>query len=411
MQLDLPPPELVADARAFERLLVDLDGQTEIAVDTEADSFFNFREKVCLIQITVEDRDYLIDPLARLDLAPLGRMLADPSKTKVFHDGEYDILILKRDFRFEFKTLFDTRVAEAALGVESPGLASVLRTRFGLELDKSMQRSNWSARPLSEKQVSYARLDTRFLLPLMREQRRELDARGRAMIVEGECARLEKLVPQEPSFSPDDFVKLKGVRTLDLWAQRRLRELYALRQELAQASDLPPFKVIGNDVLFEIARLDPRNFDELEGVHGFSPKQSRRMGGRILDALQAAHDAGPLERTPSPPAKDGAPRLDELEDELHERLKEWRKQRALSFGLDSSLVINRHVLLRLALAKPTKPAELSGIDGLLEWQIREFGDDLVAVVRKGLDEIPRMPQGGSRRRFRARRGREDGGAS
>src|SRR6185503_19304771 len=102
----------------------------EIAVDTEADSFFNFREKVCLVQVTVEVRDYLIDPLSGLDLAPFGGMLADPRKTKVFHDGEYDVLILKRDYRFEFKTLFDTRVAEAALGIESPGLASVLRARF-----------------------------------------------------------------------------------------------------------------------------------------------------------------------------------------------------------------------------------------------------------------------------------------
>jgi len=207
MNLDLPPPTVVAEAAALERLLRELEGAREVAVDTEADSFFNFREKVCLVQITAGERDWLVDPLARIDLAPLGRMLSDPRITKVFHDGEYDILILKRDFGFEFRNLFDTRVAAAALGIESPGLAAVLHARFGIELDKSLQRSNWSARPLSQQQISYARLDTHFLLPLMHEQRAELEQRGRAMIVEGECSRLEKLVPTEPTFSPDEFVQ------------------------------------------------------------------------------------------------------------------------------------------------------------------------------------------------------------
>ena len=89
-------------------------------------------------------------------MTPLGKVLADERKTKVFHDGEYDILILKRSFGFRFAGLFDTRVAAAALGASNPGLASVLGEYFGIQVDKSMQRSNWSARPLSEQQVRYA---------------------------------------------------------------------------------------------------------------------------------------------------------------------------------------------------------------------------------------------------------------
>lgn len=410
MHADLPPPILVSDARGLERLLGDLESQREIAVDTEADSFFNFREKVCLIQVTVEDRDYLVDPLARIDLRPLGRVLADPNKIKVFHDGEYDILTLKRDYGFEFRTLFDTRVAEAALGVESPGLASVLRARFGVELDKSMQRSNWSMRPLTDKQIRYARLDTRYLLPLMRVQIEELERRGRRMIVEGECARLEGLVPAGSTFSPDDFVKLSGVRTLDLAGQRRLRELFVLRQSLAEESDLPLFKVIGNDALVEIARRDPRNLDELASVPGVSYKQARKLGARVLDALARAAELGPLERTPAPPSRDGAARLEELEFELHERLKAWRKERAIELALDSSLVLNRHVLLRLAVEKPRTLEQLRAVEGVLEWQVRMFGEQLLAVVARGLSEIPSQLAGATRgRRFRPRRERRGEG--
>ncbi|MCP3915425.1 MAG: ribonuclease D, partial [bacterium] len=198
---ELDPPILVEDEIELERLLEDLEKQDEIAVDTEADSFYSYREKVCLIQVTVEDRDYLVDPLAGLDLTPFGDVIADPSKTKVFHDAEYDVLIMKRVLGWSFAGLFDTRVAAAVIGMEAPGLASVLEDRFGVELDKSMQRSNWAKRPLEERQIQYARLDTHYLLPLMADLRRLLEERGRSMIVEAECRRLEQLEPAPITFN------------------------------------------------------------------------------------------------------------------------------------------------------------------------------------------------------------------
>ena len=80
---ELEPPILVQDTAGLDELIHDLDGQSQIAVDTEADSFFSYREKVCLVQITVEDRDYLVDPLADgVDLGRLGDMFADPDRTK-----------------------------------------------------------------------------------------------------------------------------------------------------------------------------------------------------------------------------------------------------------------------------------------------------------------------------------------
>lgn len=401
MHRELPPPELIDSDVALARALEQIAAHDEIAVDTEADSFFSYREKVCLVQISAGERDYLVDPLGRLDLTPLGKLLADPSKVKVFHDGEYDILILKREWRFEFRNLFDTRIAEAALGVESPGLAAVLRARFGVELDKSMQRSDWSARPLSPKQIQYARLDTHFLTALMHAQRPELAARDRAMIVDGECLRLERLRAAEAVFSADDFVKIKGARTLDLMAQRRLRELYALRHELASAADVPAFKVLGNEVLFAIAERDPRSLAELERSTGFSPKQSRRMGDAVLKTLERAAELGPLERSPNPPSRDGADALAEAEVELHERLKEWRRQRGIELGIDSSLVINRHVLLKLATQRPASLAELERVEGLLPWQVEMFGAQLVPLIDQAWREIPATL--GERRRRRGPR--------
>ena len=397
MPSDLPPPTLVRDARGLERLLADLASQTEIAVDTEADSFFNYREKVCLIQVTVEDRDYLLDPLAGFDLAGFGEILADPSKEKIFHDGEYDVLILKRDFGFRFLNLFDTRVAAAALGEAQPGLASVLRSRFNVELDKSMQRSDWSARPLSEKQIAYARLDTRFLIPLARAQKLELDSMGRRRIVAGECRRLEQLVPNDNSFEPDEYARLQGVRQLDGHGQQALRELFILRDKLARESDLPPFKVLHNDALLALAANAPRDARELDDLPGFSPRQTRRHAGQILAALARARELGPIVRAPMLPSKDGTGELDDQEFELHERLKEWRRAQAAKQGYDASLVLNRHVLLRLAKQKPRSTADLADVEGLLEWQASELGPMLVSLIDKSLKEFQVSPPRSRRR--------------
>ena len=398
MTRDLPPPTLVEDARALRELMAVLERAEEIAFDTEADSFFNYREKVCLIQVTVDRDDYLVDPLADLDVAPLGNVLADPNKVKVFHDGEYDVLILKRDFGFEFANLFDTRVAAAALGSNNPGLASVLQDHFGLEMDKSMQRSNWSARPLTEKQIRYARLDTRFLVELMHQQEEALREVGRLEILHGECRRLEQLTPTENAFDPDDFVRIKGVRKLDRMAQRALRELFIARDGLARHYNVPPFKVLNNEALLQIARRRPGDSDELSEL--VSPRQLRRVAKDVLGALDRAHELGELPKLPA--GRKEKTFLGDLEFDVHEALKAWRKQRAKVEGFDASLVLNRHVMERLAEAKPRSVDELAAVDGLLEWQVDRFGDELVAAVTEAVETFHR--EGPSRLRRRRQRG-------
>jgi len=377
---DLPPPTLVTDGTGLARLIEDLDGHREVAFDTEADSFYSYREKVCLIQVTVEDRDYLVDPLKCPDITPLGNVLADPNLTKVFHDGEYDVLILKRDFQFEFAGLFDTRVAAAALGMQAPGLGAVLADRFDVHLDKSMQRSNWAERPLSDKQVAYARLDTRFLVQLMHDLKKDLEARGRGMIVAGECRRLEALEPAPLEFKPDEFVRIKGVRTLDPPGAQCLRELYALRETIAAENNSPPFRVMNNQALLEIASVRPADMKRLTSISGFTPRQGRRFGDRVLAALAKARELGPLERLPRLAKKDGTSGLDELQIDLYERLKKFRKSISEEHVIESAYLLNRHVMLRIALQRPTSSDQLAAVEGLLPWQLEMFGDAILDTV-------------------------------
>jgi ribonuclease D len=372
----------VTDKAGLERLLGDLANQREVAVDTEADSFYCYREKVCLLQISVEDRDYVVDPLSEVDLRALGPLFADPSKLKVFHDGEYDISILKRDYDFRFSNLFDTRVAAAALGMQAPGLAAVLLERFGVELDKSMQRSNWATRPLTSRQITYARLDTHYLIPLMNELRTELAERGRTMILEGECKRLERLDPQRAVFDPDEFVTLKGARALSPRDRRVLRELFVLRDRLAEAQDSPPFRVMNNQLLVELARARPGSIAKLSQMKGFGPRLARKIGTSVLETIARAQTMEPLDRLPRLPRRDGTEDFDDANYELHERLKRWRKNISESQGIEAAYLLNRHALVRIAKDRPETLVELEKTDGLLPWQLEMFGKELLALVER-----------------------------
>jgi ribonuclease D len=387
MTSELSPPTLIEDQGALEDLLGVLAGTDEIAVDTEADSFYSYREKVCLIQVTAEERDYLIDPLADLDLSGLGAVLADPGSVKIFHDGEYDVLILGREYGFRFANLFDTRIAASALGSENPGLASVLEEHFDIALDKSMQRSNWGERPLSERQIDYARLDTHYLHELMRRQAAELERLGRRMIVDGECRRLEALEPVPLAFNPDEWVRLKGARTLSPASRSALRELFLLRDELARAADVPPFRVMNNNAMLEAAVQRPRDAQELSEVHGFSWRQVRKIGERLLAALARAQEAGPIDELPRLAPKDGTGGLDLVQVELFDRLKEWRRNRSRAELLDASLILNRHTLVDLVRVQPNSLEALRRVEGLLEWQIERFGEELLAAVAQFTQDV------------------------
>lgn len=378
----LPPPRVVESQADLDDMLARLADEPAIAVDTEADSFFSYRESVCLIQLTGGGEDYVVDPLAGLELTGLGDLLADPARVKIFHDGEYDVLIFKRNHGFQFANLFDTRIAAATLGSKTPGLASVLEERFDVRLDKSQQRSNWAKRPLTKKQIQYARLDTHFLQALMDQQLEELRSADRLAIHEGECRRLEALEPPDRPFDPDEFARIKGARKLKPHARSVLRELYVWREGEAERRNVPPFKVLANPVLLEVAALAPRSEGELRRVRALPEKLRRRMGEALLAATERAQEAGPIERFPRLAPRDGTKGFTDEQHELHDRAKAWRRKRAEAADLDSSLILHRTTLLSLARTTPRSEDDVAALDGIVAWQVEAYARELVDLVSK-----------------------------
>lgn len=279
-------PTHVADAAGLEALLTALRPEPAIALDTESNSFHAFKERVCLIQLSVPGRDWIVDPLA-VDVGPLGGVLSDGRQT-VLHGADYDVRCLKRDFGWALPNLFDTMVAARRLGVVGLGLSALVEARFGVRLSKAHQRSDWGRRPLTAEQLAYAALDTHYLLGLRDVLAAELEAKGLTAAAREEFARIAAAKPHVRTFDPEGWRRLKGARALDPAGQRVLRALWIGREQRAEALGRPPFKVLGEQAMLEIARRRPDGIEALARIPGVTPSVIRNVGEVAMAAVRAA---------------------------------------------------------------------------------------------------------------------------
>ncbi len=284
----LPPPTdpvLVADAPSLAALVERVREAPIVAVDTESNSFHVYRERVCLLQLSTQEGDFVVDALA-VDVRPLGAVLCD-GREAVLHGADYDVRCLKRDFGWRLPRLFDTMAAARRLGRQALGLAALVEAHFGVRLSKSFQRSDWGRRPLSPEQIAYAALDTRYLLPLRELLGGELASKGATEEARREFDRIAAVTPRERVFDPGGWRRLKGARELAAAGRGVLEALWLAREERARALDRPPFKVLGEQAMIEIARRLPRD-GELAGIPGVTPSVLRRLGDEIRAAIGRA---------------------------------------------------------------------------------------------------------------------------
>jgi ribonuclease D len=281
-----PSPELVADPAGVRRLAEELRAQPIVALDSESNSFHVYRERVCLIQISTPGRDYVVDTLAA-DAGPLGEVLCD-GRELVLHGADYDVRCLKREYGWRFPRLFDTMVAARRLGRAGLGLSALVAEHFGVRLSKAHQRSDWGRRPLTPDQLAYAALDTHYLLPLHALLAAELGARGAEPAARAEFARIASAAPHERVFDPEAWRRLRGARALDPAGAALLGALWIVREERARELDRPPFKVLAEQAMLDIATRRPRTVEELGRITGVTPSVLRRMGDAILAAVGRA---------------------------------------------------------------------------------------------------------------------------
>jgi ribonuclease D len=369
-------PELAAFATAVRREL-------RVGVDTEAASFHRYRDRIYLLQISSPTQTALIDPVAVAapDLAPLGALLADPQLEKTFHDADYDLRVLDRDYGFRAVRLFDTRIAAQLTGEPAIGLAALLEKHVGVKLEKEHQKADWSIRPLTPSMLAYAAADTRFLLALRDALEQQLKALGRLSWAQEEFKQLESLRWTGPVGGTDDetYLRLKGAKGLSPRSLAALRLLHRWRETVAEREDKAPFRIIGNDALLGVARALPATIADLAHIKDLPRSLARRYGEPLLDAALRAkalneRELPHLERRPRLPKDSGF-------DARLERAKAVRNRVATELGLDPGVVSGRTALEAVVRARPANRAALEQVGGMRRWQIDVLGDALLEAVR------------------------------
>ena len=374
--------ELIENRADLDALAQDLLAEKVLGFDTEADSFYHYFDKTCLVQISTPTQIYLIDPLALggpAELSPLGPVLASPEIRKIFHAAEYDIFVLKRDCSFQFRGLFDTMVSAQLLGYPSVGLASLADRHFDVKLPKEEQRSDWSRRPLTAKQLSYAASDVLYLIPLAEKLEKELRTARRLKWAQEDFEALTAREWPERTFDELGYLRIKGARRLDPKGLAILRELFLLRDARAREMDRPPFKVLGNRTLLEIAEAPPKKLADLSEVKGITDLIMRRMGREIMAAVRTGRKTvhGPIPKLPGTNRR----RMDRQAERRLAALKKWRAERAVELAMDPGVLCPNSALEAIAWRAPQKREDLSGLCELKTWFVREFGAEATRISR------------------------------
>jgi len=273
---------VIANAAQLRELLPQLESADRVALDTEADSLHCYKEKLCLLQISTpsgkgwigfsEDdaqvnapsaprlttrsdkafhRDFIVDPLADLDLNPLTSALAE--KEIVLHGADYDLRLLRRNLNFVPQRIFDTVIAARLIGIHEFSLAALVQRYFEIELAKGSQKANWAQRPLPARMAEYAVNDTRYLLPMAERLETELNSRNRMEWFRQSCQRALELAAIDRERDLDEAWRISGAGALRGRASAVLRELWNWREREAEAADRPPFHILQNRELLHSA--------------------------------------------------------------------------------------------------------------------------------------------------------------
>ncbi|MFZ4816157.1 MAG: ribonuclease D [Phototrophicaceae bacterium] len=372
----LPAYVYVDTDAKFRAMLNTIKDSPLLALDTESNGMYAYKERVCLIQLSTRTSDFIIDPFEIKNLQPLGDILNNPQIEKVFHAAEFDLMTLKRDYGFVVQNLFDTMFAARILGYTAFGLGSLLEQFFGVRVDKSHQRDDWGRRPLPQASLRYAQMDTHFL-PTLRDQfKAALEQGGRWEEALEIFVEASDVPAAERHFDPEGYWDLGRPSQLTRREFAVLREVYLLRESLAEQEQVPSFKIFTNRLLIHLAQHYPRTLTQLGQVPEISALQVRRFGNAILEAVKR----GRLSSLPTPPPLPPPPPA-----ELTERytlLQQWRKERGIQRGVDSEIILSKAALWRLARQLPTTLDELRQIEGIGPERFRLYGEELLTLIQK-----------------------------
>ncbi|PYK09112.1 MAG: hypothetical protein DME61_07585 [Verrucomicrobia bacterium] len=358
---------VATDARLAE-LLKQIEAAYRVAIDIEADSLHSYREKLCLLQISAPAtaspegfrrscNDFIVDPLAGLDLEPLRRAL-EP-KEIVLHGADYDLRMMRRGLNFTAQRIFDTMIAARLLGIREFSLAALVKRYFGLELPKGSQKANWARRPLPARMAEYAINDVHYLLPLAEKLEAELDRLQRRDWLRQSCQRAIEQATVARVRKQDEPWRIPGSGTLRGRAAAVLRALWQWREREAEMADRPPFHILQNEKLLNAAVSFASG--SVPDYEHFSHRRRQAFREAAGVGLATPESEWPVlrRRFGTRPTAETVRRADEL--------RRRRDKSAEELGLEPSFIVPRSTLEAIA----TDRARAAAL--LVPWQGQLLG--------------------------------------
>lgn len=374
----MDPYILVADEESFGKLLEDLSHYEIAAVDTEADSMYHYTVRLCLIQITVGEHCYIVDPFAPI---PVERLFETRAMNHlILHGADYDLRMLWHRFRFSPAHVFDTMLAAKFLGEEGLGYANLVRKYFGIALPKDKQKSDWTTRPLPPDMCEYAIHDTFYLHELCALLGERLKEQGKFHWLIETCDDLIQRV-QKPKEEDAERFRIPGSSKFHPKSLHILKRTWEWREREAQKLDRPPYKVFGNELMLAIVRAATYSFPTVR--EDFLPRLPKNFVGErresflamLQDAMDTPESEWP-EMNPKVPPPDICP-----DGELIDSLRDWRNDRAAALNMDAAMIANRSQLIALASPIGTSWEDRYDAAHLLPWQRTLWNDILNRKLR------------------------------
>jgi len=366
---------------ALDALTARLSDAPRIALDTEANSLHNYRERVCLIQISVGDGHYIVDPLAEIDLTAFLRYLGKGDL--IFHGADYDLRLMRATFDVKPKgDVFDTMLAAQLLGFERFGYAALVEHFFDRQISKAGQKSNWAKRPLTEAQLEYAADDTRFLGPLADLLRDQLESKGRISWHKEWCKRVVAAAAESNVRDEDEVWRISGTGTLPRKQLEFVRELWHWRDQQAERADVPAFKILGNQQLIELAEWAAAH-PEADLENG--PRLPRHFDSRRMQTLKGA-----MKRAHAAP-KEKWPERVRRQKQVHngpeckpqiEALRAESARIAGELGIPPSVLAPKAMIVAIGRNDARTREAMQACSGMMDWQVALLEEPLRAVLEK-----------------------------
>ena len=288
----------ITNPDSLHQLCEKIAAQKLVAFDTEFVAEDSYRPELCLVQVATEDEIAIIDPYTCTDLSPFWESLIDPETTVIVHAGREETLFCYRATKQLIPKLFDIQIAAAFLGFEYPASYGNLVHRFtGMVLDKEETRSDWRNRPLSNQQMQYAAQDVRDLPRLFRTLSQHLLKQDRLTWLEEETKRRQEELAEFES--NESWFRISGIQALSGNSLSIVRGLWNWRDLKAKERDVPPRKVLRDDLLVELARRGTSDVRRMTSLRGMEHRHTKQY----LPELSKAIEESLLDPPPTWPKK------------------------------------------------------------------------------------------------------------